>query len=127
MLSNELAAALQALKRLYGIVWFALTNAIFFYLLVLFLMSGTQSETPAAMEPFVQNLLTVISIATGLTSLFYWHHTRSHHSLQRLMARDIQLQDVEAKASKLIAKSTGDPIVGGKNIGQLSRLSPFDR
>jgi hypothetical protein len=127
MLPNELAEALQPLKRLYVVLWFALTAAIVLYLFVLFLTVRSISGSAATIEPIVQYLSVLISLVVGVISLLYWRHSRSDTRFQRLLARDIQLKDVQEKANKLVVqpKSKGSP--DQKTLLQLSTLASFDR
>jgi hypothetical protein len=127
MLPNELTEAQRPLKRLYIVLWFALTAAIVLYLLVAFLTVGNIAGSSASIDPIIRYVLTLISLSVGGISLLYWRHSRSNTGLQRLLARDIGLQDLQKKANKLVVQSRTNGSPDQKTLSQLSTLTAFDR
>lgn len=123
MVSNELAEALEPIKRLYWILWAALTVPLLLYFVVLQIAMGNEPDPTNAIGPTVRSVLILLVVVLTIGSFFYRRHNRSDAYLATLLGRSDQIKDVEARTRKLIAEAKTDPNISSR----LSSLVPFDR
>lgn len=71
MVSNELAEALEPIKRLYWKLWAALTVPLLLYFVVLQIVMGNEPDPTNAIGPTVRSVLVLVAVGLAFGSFFY--------------------------------------------------------
>jgi hypothetical protein len=87
MVSNELAEALEPIKRLYWKLWAALTVPLLLYFVVLQIVMGNEPDPTNAIGPTVRSVVVLVAVGLAFGSFFYRRRNRPDSYLVGLLGR----------------------------------------